>query len=276
MVPSFLLALREGLEAALVIGIALGVLAKTQRSYLKPAVWRGAFAAILVSLLAAVLLNLLGAQFEGRTEEIFEGFAMLAAALLLTWMIFWMQRQGASLQRQLELDVTSAAQRRGARGLFALAFLAVAREGLELSLFLTASALATDALPTLLGAFFGLAGAALLGYLLFATTRRLSLKQFFQITNVLLILFAAGLVAHAVHEFNEAGLIPPVIEHVWDVNPLLHEDSTAGQVLKALFGYNGNPSLSEVLAYSGFLIFLWLLFNKERFARRRLITRAEP
>jgi high-affinity iron transporter len=276
MVPSFLLALREGLEAALVIGIALGVLAKTNRSDLKPAVWRGAIAAILVSLLAAVLLNLLGAQFEGRTEEIFEGFAMLAAALLLTWMIFWMQRQGASMQRQLELDVTTASQRRGRRGLFALAFLAVAREGLELSLFLTASALATDALPTLLGALLGLAGAALLGYMLFATTRRLSLKQFFRITNILLILFAAGLVAHAVHEFNEAGLIPPVIEHVWDVNPLLHEDSPTGQVLKALFGYNGNPSLSEVLAYSAYIIFLWLLFNKDRFVRGRLLTRAAP
>jgi high-affinity iron transporter len=276
MVPSFLLALREGLEAALVIGIALGVLAKTQRSDLKPAVWRGTMVAMLVSLLAAMLLNLLGAQFEGRTEQIFEGFAMLAAALLLTWMIFWMQRQGASLQRQLELDVTTAAQRRGRRGLFALAFLAVAREGLELSLFLTASALATDALPTLLGALFGLAAAALLGYLLFATTRRLSLKQFFRITNILLILFAAGLVAHAVHEFNEAALIPPMIEQVWDVNPLLHEDSSPGQVLKALFGYNGNPSLSEVLAYSGYMILIWLLFNKERFARRWLITRAAP
>ena len=276
MVPSFLLALREGLEAALVIGIALGLLAKTHRSDLKPAVWRGAFTAMLLSLLAAVLLNLLGAQFEGRTEEIFEGIAMLAAALLLTWMIFWMQRQGASLQRQLELVVTTAAQRRGARGLFALAFLAVAREGLELSLFLTASALATDALPTLLGALFGLAAATLLGYVLFATTRRLSLKQFFRITNIMLILFAAGLVAHAVHEFNEAALIPPVIEQVWDVNPLLHEDSSAGQVLKALFGYNGNPSLSEVLAYSGYMFLIWLLFNKERFARRRLITRAAP
>lgn len=148
--------------------------------------------------------------------------------------------------------------------MFALAFLAVAREGLELAIFLTASVLATDALPTLLGALLGLAGAAFLGYLLFATTCRLSLKQFFRITNVLLILFAAGLVAHAVHEFNEAALIAPVIEQVWDVNPVLDENSQAGQVLKALFGYNGNPSLSEVLAYSGYLIFLWLLFDRPR------------
>ena len=276
MLPSFLLALREGIEAALVIGIALGVLAKTQRSDLKPAVWRGVIAAMLISLLAAVLLQLIGAQFEGRPEQIFEGLAMLAAATLLTWMIFWMQRQGASLQRQLELDVTRTAARRGATGLFALAFLAVAREGLELSIFLTASALATDAFPTLLGALFGLGAAAVLAYLLFATTRRLSLKQFFRVTNVFLILFAAGLAAHAVHELNEAALIPPIIEHMWDTNSVLPEGSLAGQTLTALFGYNGNPSLSEILAYFGYFAVLWLVFNRRRLPSRSLVSRAAP
>ena len=200
---------------------------------------------------------------------------MLAAAALLTWMIFWMHRQGANLQRQLELDVTSAT-RRGAAGLFAVAFLAVAREGLELALFLTASTLSSGALYTLIGALLGLAAAALLGYLLFASARRLGLKRFFLVTNVLLVLFAAGLVAHAVHEFNEAGLIPPVIEHVWDVNPLLPESSVTGQLLTALFGYNANPSLSEVLAVLAYFAILWLLLNRERFARRSLLTRAEP
>ena len=275
MLPSFLLALREGIEAALVIGVTLGVLVKTGRPDLKPAVWRGAAAAVLLSLLAAIILQVIGAEFEGRAEEIFEGITMLAAAALLTWMIFWMHRQGANLQRQLELDVTTAT-RRGAAGLFAVAFLAVAREGLELALFLTASTLSSGALYTLIGALFGLAVAALLGYLLFASARRLSLKRFFLVTNVLLVLFAAGLVAHAVHEFNEAGLIPPVIEHVWDVNPLLPESSVTGQLLTALFGYNANPSLSEVLAVLAYFAFLWLLFNRERFARRPLLTRAEP
>ena len=144
----------------------------------------------------------IGAEFEGRAEEIFEGVTMLAAAALLTWMIFWMHRQGANIQHQLELDVTTAT-RRGAAGLFAVAFLAVAREGLELALFLTASTLSSGALYTLIGALFGLAVAALLGYLLFASARRLSLKRFFLVTNTLLVLFAAGLVAHAVHEFTE-------------------------------------------------------------------------
>jgi high-affinity iron transporter len=181
-----------------------------------------------------------------------------------------MQRQGSSLQLRLELDVKASAARGCAFGLFTLAFLAVAREGLELSIFLTATALASEPLLTLLGALLGLAAAALLGYALFASTHRLNLKQFFRISNLLLVLFAAGLAAHAVHELNEASLIPPLIEHVWDTNPLLHEDSTAGQVLKALFGYNGDPSLAEVLAYSVYFGLLGLVFYINRITRRQL------
>jgi high-affinity iron transporter len=123
------------------------------------------------------------------------------------------------------------------------------REGIELALFLTAATLAADARSTLLGAVLGLAGAAALGWALFASTLRLNLRRFFQVTSVLLVLFAAGLVAHGVHELNEVGWIPAVVEHIWDVNGLLPENSTAGQVLKALFGYNGDPSLTELLAY---------------------------
>ena len=204
MLPSLLLALREGLEAALVIGVTLGILAKTGRNTLRPAVWRGVAAAILLSLLVALTLQIIGAEFQGRAEEIFEGVTMLAAAILLTWMILWMQRQGSSLQHRLEQDVASAA-RRGAAALFAVAFLAVAREGLEL--FPLSHRLHTlyGGLSTLLGALLGLGAAAMLGYTLFATTRRLSLKRFFLVTNILLVLFAAGLVAHGVHELTKLG-----------------------------------------------------------------------
>jgi high-affinity iron transporter len=98
-----------------------------------------------------------------------------------------------------------------------------------------------------------------LGWLLFTSTRRLPLGRFFQVTNILLIFFAAGLVAHGVHEFNEAGLIPSVIEHLYNINPVLDEKSVIGQLLTALFGYNGNPSLTESIAYVGY--FLVLLLN---------------
>jgi high-affinity iron transporter len=253
MLPSLVLSLREGLEAALILGIVLGAVNKMNRPDLKPAIWWGAAAAGLASMLAALALRAIGAEFEGTGEQIFEGTAMLLAAGVLTWMIFWMQRQSRSLKSDLEIDVQRAAQRGlqhgQGRALFALAFLAVGREGLELALFLFAAGLASDLMQTLAGAALGLAAAALLGWMLFASTRRLSLKRFFMVTNVLLILFAAGLVAHGVHEFNEAHIIPEVVEHVWDLNGILPEESGVGQVLAALLGYNGNPSLTEVLAY---------------------------
>jgi len=122
----------------------------------------------------------------------------------------------------------------------------------ELALFLTATAMATGARADLAGALLGLAGAAVLGWLLFTSTVRLNLRLFFMVTSVLLIVFAGGLVAHAVHEFNEVGWIPAIIEHVWDINPVLNEDSSLGMTLKALLGYNGNPSLTELLAYIGY------------------------
>jgi high-affinity iron transporter len=258
MFPSFILSLREGLEAALVIGIVLGAVHKMGRPDLKPVVWAGAGMAVIASIAAAVLLTLIGAEFEGRAEEIFEGFAMLAAAGLLTWMIFWMHSRARTLKSDLEDDVRLASFRNGGRALFILAFLAISREGFELVLFLGAAGMASNTLQTLTGAVLGLGIAVFLGWLLFATTRRLNLRQFFRVTNVMLILFAAGLVAHGVHEFNEAGLIPPVIEHVWDTNPILDENATTGEILKALFGYNGNPSLTEVVAYLSYFVLLWL------------------
>jgi high-affinity iron transporter len=106
----------------------------------------------------------------------------------------------------------------------------------------------------MVGALLGLGSAVLLGWGLFASTARLNLRRFFQVTGVLLILFSAGLVAHGVHEFNEAGLIPAVIEHVWDANPIMDENGALGSVLQTLFGYNGNPSLTEMLAYFAYFV----------------------
>lgn len=249
MLASFLLSLREGLEAALIIGIVLGVLVKLQRGDLNKQVWVGTGAAVLASVLAAILLNLLGLGFEGRAEEIFEGVAMLLAAGVLTWMIFWMHNSAGNLKNEIEAQTREAVRGKGGKALFALAFLAVFREGIELALFLLAVQQTTSPLQTLSGAVLGLAGAVVLGWFLYNSTRRLSLRGFFQVTNVLLIIFAAGLVAYGVHEFNEAGIIPAVIDPVWDINHILSDKSEVGLLLKALFGYNGNPSLTEVGAY---------------------------
>jgi high-affinity iron transporter len=258
MLPSYLLSLREGLEAALIIGIVIGVLYKINRSELKSVVWWGTASAVFLSIFAAFILVALEAEFEGIAEEIFEGIAMLLAAGILTWMIFWMRSHAHTLKTDIESDVRRATLRGGMGALFLLAFLSVAREGMELVLFLFAAQMTAGGLQTLLGAVLGLGTAVIFGWLLFTSTRKLSLKRFFQVTNILLILFAAGLVAHAIHEFNEAGLVPPIVEHVWDMNHILDENSLAGQVLKALFGYNGNPSLTEVIAYVSYFLLIWL------------------
>ena len=249
MLPSLLLSLREGLEAALVIGIVLGALRKFNHAQLSSIVWAGAAAAGAASAATALLLNFLGASLEGQSEMIFEGLTFFLAAGVLTWMIFWMSRQARTIKGELEFNVRRATSQSGKSALFFLAFIAVLREGVELALFLTASVLATNLHETVLGALLGLAGAAALGWVLFATTVRLNLKRFFQITGILLILFAAGLVANGMHEFIEIGWVPAIIEHVWDLNLFLNENSAFGQILKTLFGYNANPSLTEVLTY---------------------------
>jgi high-affinity iron transporter len=189
---------------------------------------------------------------------------MLLAAGVLTWMIFWMNRKGREIEAELEEDVRRAARGEGNWALFSLAFLAVFREGIELALFLTAATFTATAAATLVGALIGLAAAVLAGWLIFATTSRLNVQMFFRVTSILLIFFAAGLVAHGVHELNEAGLIPAVVEHVWDTNPLLDESSGLGQILKALFGYNGNPSLTEVVAYFGYWFVVLLALRRGR------------
>lgn len=270
MLPTYLLSLREGLEAALIIGIVLGALTKIRRNDLSPAVWLGTLSAVGVSILTAILLTSFGMSLKEQAEQIFEGITMLIAAGILTWMIFWMSKQARFLKSELEAGVNKAAATTGKRAMFWLAFVAVVREGIELALFVTAAFFAGDQIQmtsniiqTLAGTILGLGTAVLLGWTLFATTVRLDLRRFFQVTGFLLILFAAGLVAHGVHEFNEVGWIPSIVEHVWDVNAIVDENSVPGQLLKTLFGYNGNPSLTEVIAYFIYLAVVTVLWRRD-------------
>jgi len=272
MLAGFLLALREGIEAALIISIVLGMLKKMNRTDRTRVVWLGVAGAALISVGVAIVLNVIGAEFEGAAEQAFEGFTMLFAAAVLTWMIFWMQKQGRQIQKGLEAEVREALSGRQTAVLFSVVFLAVLREGIELALFLTAVNFSAPAVggeaPILgwLGGVLGLIAAAIIGWLLYESAIKLNLRRFFQFTSIVLILFAAGLVSHAVHEFNELGWIPAVIEHVYDINPIVPETTTAGQFLKALFGYNGNPSLTEMLAYIAYFVvvfgLLWYLNRK--------------
>jgi high-affinity iron transporter len=256
MLSALLLSLREGLEAALIIGIVLAALKKINRTDLRLWAWGGVLAAVLLSVAGSFLLDRLGLSFQGKAEQIFEGLAMFSAAALLTWMILWMQRHSANLKTELETQTAQAAGGKDKVAIFSLIFFAVFREGLELSLFLLAARLASSGTDSTLGALLGLASAAVLGWIIFSLSSRLSLQRFFQVTNILLIFFAAGLVGLAVHELNEAGWIPELIDHVWDLAPILSEESVPGGILKALFGYQSSPSLAAILGYILYLVTL--------------------
>jgi len=253
LIPGYLLGLREGLEAALILAITFGVLRRTRRTELASWAWFGAGSAAGLSAIVAATLLAIGARLEGRAEEIFEGVTMLLAAGVLTWMILWMSIQGRQVQFGLERDIEQAAVRRQAGAIFAVAFLAVLREGIETALFLSAAAFQDEQLAVVLGGLAGLATSAVLGWGLYRATIRLNVRQFFQVTGVLLILFAAGLFAHGAHELVEAGLLPALVDPVWNTEALLSEASFVGMLARTLFGYNADPTLLEVLAYVAYL-----------------------
>jgi high-affinity iron transporter len=257
-----LLALREGLEAALIVGLTFGVLTRLNRPELRRHVWLGTGVAALLSLAAGFGLHEVGFELEGPAEQAFEGLTMLTAAALLTWMILWMRSHARNLQEHLEADVRRAAAAGQARVVFTLALVAVLREGVELALFLTAATFQSNAATTVAGGLLGLASALLLGWVLYGTSSRLNVRAFFQVTGILLLLFAAGLVAHGAHEIIELGWIPPILDPIWNLSGILHEDSVVGSLLKSLFGYNATPSLTEVLAYVVYLATLAFAWRK--------------
>jgi high-affinity iron transporter len=279
MIASFIITFREALEAALIVGIVLSYLARTRQTRYRRVVFLAVGAAVAVSLLGAAAFTWLAGGFTGRAEEIFEGVTMLVGAGLLTTMILWMMRQqhiAAELSEKVATEVAEAHR----LGLFFLVFVSVLREGIETVIFLGAASLAAG--TSLVGALAGLLSAGFLGYLIFAGARRLELKKFFTVTSVLLILFAAGLVAQGVHELQEAAVLPIVVEHVWNINPpvnadgsypLLHENGYVGSVLKSLLGYNGNPSLLEVISYVLYLILVFALWR--RISRREEVVEAD-
>ncbi len=283
MIASFVITFREALEAALIIGIVAAYLRKVGRREMERYLFIGVAGAILASVLAGALFLLIYGGLEGRAEEIFEGIASLSAAAVLTYMIFFFAKHAKGIKGELQSKVDASLGRGSAWGIAALAFLAVFREGVETVLFLGTIAV-KEPLSTLAGLIAGIIAVTLLSIAMFAGIYRLDYSKFFKYTSVILVIFAAGLVATGVHELNEAGIIPPVIEHVWDINPppnedgtypALHEKGIIGSMLKSLIGYNGNPSLTEVIAYLGY----WLVvgfFLTRNFKDTKQMTSLKP
>jgi len=171
-------------------------------------------------------------------------------------MIFWMRKQAINIKVHLHTQIQSTLGSGSTLGLLGIAFVAVVREGIETVLFpFAAMRVSESAFLSVVGCMLGLTIAIAVGYSIYKGTSKLNLSTFFKVTGLLLILFAAGLLAHGIHELQEAGIIPFIIEHVWDINHILSEASVVGRFFTAIFGYNANPSLLEVIAYFIFLAF---------------------
>jgi high-affinity iron transporter len=254
MIPAGLITFREGLEAALVVGILLGYIRKIgHERYTRPLLV-GVAVAVAASAGLALAIRSVGLELEGPAEAIFEGLTMFLAAGLLTWMIFWMRYHARDMRSSLEHDVEKAIGRSQRSGLASVAFIAVFREGVETALFVAAAAFAVQGAPTLAGAIAGLLAATIVGYLVYSSATRLNPRSFFNVTSALLLLFAAGLLARGVHELQEAAILPTLVEHFWNTSTLLDEGSILGQLMSALVGYSADPSLLEVLVYWAYWI----------------------
>ena len=265
LTTGLLTGLREGVEAALIVGIVLAYLAKTGNRRHFGKIWLGAGGAIALSLVAGIVLFLTIGGLEEPYEQLFEGVAMLVAAAVVTWMLFWMRRQSASIRGELQERVDRVLTEGTAWGLTVLAFTAVIREGIETSLFLlgqvTAAAERSDlgSVSVLLGALIGLLIAAVVGYAIYRGSRALNIRTFFRWTGIALIFIAAGLLSHAVHEFIEVGIITIGTQTAFDISGFLPHETGIGQFLRALLGYTSQPEIITLGVYVAYVaIVLWL------------------
>jgi high-affinity iron transporter len=270
LTTGLLTGLREGVEAALIVSIILAYLARTGNQRHFSRIWAGAGAAIAVSVAVGVVLWVTIGGLDAPAEQIFEGLAMLLAAGVVTWMLFWMRRTAANIRGELHAGIDRALTEGSIWGLAVLAFTAVIREGIETALFLLGQATAataeadTGAFSTLLGAVIGIAIAVALGWGFYRGARVINLGTFFRWTGVALIFIAAGLVSHAAHEFIEAGWVTIGTGTAFDISGVLpHEGEgflgVIGQLLRALFGYTSTPEWATLVAWLAYVAgVLWL------------------
>jgi len=264
--------LREGVEAALIVSIILAYLAKTGNERHFGRIWLGTAAAVVLSFALGGILFATVGGFEEPYEQIFEGLTMLLAAAVVTWMLFWMRRQAASVKGDLHAAVDRALTEGTLFGLTVLAFTAVIREGLETALFLVGQATSADegALSVLVGALVGLGIAVLIGVGFYRGARVINLRTFFRWTGIALIFIAAGLLSHAVHEFIEIGWITVGTQPLFDISAMLPHEAAdgapggivllAGQFLRALFGYTSQPEALTFIVWLVYVVVVLALF----------------
>ncbi|MGG6135704.1 iron uptake transporter permease EfeU [Pantoea allii] len=262
MFVPFLIMLREGLEAALIVSLIASYLKRTQRTQWFPAMWAGVFIAAALCLALGIFINQTTGEFPQKQQELFEGIVAVVAVVILTSMVFWMRRVARNIKRELEQAVDQALQKSAGGGLalVLMVFLAVAREGLESVFFLLAAFTQDVGYAPPLGALLGLATAVLLGMAIYWGGVRLNMAHFFRWTSIFILFVAAGLAAGAIRAFHEAGLWNHFQQVAFDMSNTLSTHSLFGTLLEGILGYQEAPSISEVVVWLLYLIPALLLF----------------
>ncbi|MFF9341841.1 MULTISPECIES: iron uptake transporter permease EfeU [unclassified Streptomyces] len=261
MFGNYLIGLREGLEASLVVCILIAYLVKTgRRDALKP-VWTGIGVAVALALAFGAGLEFGSQELTFEAQELLGGSLSILAVVLVTWMVFWMKRTARHLRAELhgKLD---AALAMGTGALVATAFLAVGREGLETALFVWASVRASSdgSHAPLAGVVLGLLTAVLLGWLFYRGALRIDLAKFFTWTGGMLVLVAAGVLAYGVHDLQEARFLGGLADKAFDVSAAVPPDSWYGTVLKGVFNFQPDPTVLQVTVWALYLIPALALF----------------
>lgn len=274
-VASFLITLRETIEAALIIGIILTYVIKVKQNRLKRDIWIGTALGIVLSIGLGFLFSFVLGSFEDY-ENIIEGFSMMFAAVLLTWMIIWMNETSKDYQKKLESRIDVSIKNEQRLGLISLAFISVLREGIETVIFLAGVDAVEEApIDILWSGLIGILVALIITVILFMSSKRINLKLFFGVTSIFLVLFAAGMLSHGFHELQELGWFGGedgfLQTIIWDTSSILNDKtSEVGKFLRTLFGYQDQPTWLETISYLGYylsligLFFLVKIFKKNQ------------
>jgi high-affinity iron transporter len=269
---NFLIGLREGLEAALVVGILVAYVVRTGERHRLPPIWAGVVTAALASIGVGALLTFTSNSLSFEAQEAFGGVMSIIAVAFVTWMVFWMRRQARHLKGELHGKV-DAALAGGTLALAVMAFVAVGREGLETALFLWAAQSAGEGASPLTGAVLGLLTATTIGWLLYKGSVRIDLAKFFRITGAGLIVVAAGVLAYAMHDLWEAGIIDVLSSEAFDVTGAIPPSSWYGTLLRGIFNFRPDMTWLEVVAWTAYVVPVMFLFFRPS---RSTATRPAP
>ncbi len=260
MLANFLIGLREGLEASLIVSILVAYLVKSKRRHEIRYVWMGVASALVLVVAVFTVVTITFDQLSFKAQEIVGGTMSILAAALVTWMIFWMRRTARFLKNELEGQMSAAL---GPFALATVAFVTVGREGLETAAIIWSTIIGSESAQPFIGATLGILVAVVLGFGIYRGAIKINLGTFFTITGALLIVVAAGVLAYGIFDLQEARVLPGFNDRLFDVSSTIPPDSWYGTLLKGTINFQPDPSRLQVIAWAGYLITVLSLYLRK-------------